>query len=138
MYLNAKDGFYKYINNYFNDYGQENVLEVTNVDVVSCQKASENFVVNEHVAYVQDENEEWVDYREDHEFDTYLVKCRWDYAETPLDLNKFANSINLMIIDRNGTFQIVEASEGEIKVRKTQNEEADQSEEETEADSDND
>ncbi len=137
VYLNAKDGFYKYINNYFNDYGQENVLRVTNVDVVSSQKTSENYILNEHVAYVQDENEEWVDYREDHEFDTYLVKCRWDYAETPLDLSKFANSINLMIIDHNGTFKIVEASEGEIEVRKTQNEEVDQSEEE-ETDSDND
>jgi hypothetical protein len=137
VYLNAKDGFYKYINNYFNDYGQENVLRVTNVDVVSSQKTSENYILNEHVAYVQDENEEWVDYREDHEFDTYLVKCHWDYAETPLDLNKFANSINLLIIDRGGVFQIVEASEGEIQVRKTQNEEVDQSEEE-ETDSDND
>lgn len=137
VYLNAKDGFYKYINNYINDYGQDNILEVTNVDVVSSQKTSEKFVLNEHIAYVQDENEEWVDYREDHEFDTYLVKCRWNYKETPLDLNKFADSINLLIIDRNGTFQIVEASEGEIEVRKTQNEEVNESEEE-EADSDND
>ena len=137
VYLNAKDGFYKYINNYINDYGQDNVLRVTDVQIVSSQKTSQDFIVNEHVAYVQDENEEWIDYREDHEFDTYIVKCRWDYAETPLDLSKFANSINLMIIDHNGTFKIVEASEGEIEVRKTQNEEVDQSEEE-ETDSDND
>ncbi|MBQ6559491.1 MAG: hypothetical protein IJL85_01540 [Erysipelotrichaceae bacterium] len=135
VYLNAKDGFYKYINNYINDYGQENVLEVTNVEIVSSQKTSEKFMLNEHVAYVQDENEEWIDYREDHEFETYLIKCRWDYAETPLDLNKFANSINLLIIDRNGTFQIVEASEGEIDVRKT-NEEVNESEEETDSDND--
>ena len=135
VYLNAKDGFYKYINNYINDYGQENVLEVTNVEIVSSQKTSEKFMLNEHVAYVQDENEEWIDYREDDEFETYLIKCRWDYAETPLDLNKFANSINLLIIDRNGTFQIVEASEGEIDVRKT-NEEVNESEEETDSDND--
>lgn len=138
VYLNAKDGFYKYINNYINDYGQENVLEVSNVEIVSSRKSAEKFTINEHVAYVQDENEEWIDYREDHEYDTYLIKCRWDYAETPLDLNKFANTINLMIIDSNGTFQIVEASEGEIEVRKTQNEEVNESEEEEDTDSDND
>ena len=40
-----------------------------------------------------------------------------------MDLNQFADHINLLIINRNGTFQIVEASEGEIEVRKTENEE---------------
>ena len=123
VYLNAKDGFYKYINNYINQYGADKVLEVTNVEIISSQKTSEKFVLNEHVAYMQDENEEWYDYREDHEFDTYYIKCRWDYAETPMDLNQFADHINLLIINRNGTFQIVEASEGEIEVRKTENEE---------------
>lgn len=137
VYLNAKDGFYKYINNYINDYGAENVLEVTDVQIVSSRKTAENYVLNEHVAYVQDENEEWIDYREDHEFDTYYIKCRWTYAETPLNLSQFADSINLLIVDRNGVFQIIEASENEIEVRKTEYEEVN-IEEEEESDSEND
>ena len=136
VYLNAKDGFYKYINNYINQYGAENVLQVTNVEIVSSKKTDEKYLLNEHVAYKQDENEEWYDYREDHEFDTYYIKCRWDYAETPLDLSKFANSVNLLVIERNGVFQIIEASDSEIEVRKTENEEVEDIEEE-ESDSEN-
>ena len=118
VYMKARDGFYKYMSFYGNQYGKENLLEVENVEVTRCQKLSEPFIINEHVSYMQDEEGEWYDYREDHEFDVYAVTCNWTYKEnTSLPMSQFATSINLAIIERDGRFEVIEASENTIHAR---------------------
>lgn len=115
----ARDGFYKYISVYGTQYGKENLLEVENVEITKCQKMSSPYVINEHVENRQDEDGEWYDYREDHNYDAYLVSCSWTYKEgTSLNVNDFAKSINLVVIKRNNRFEIVEASEKTINGRK--------------------
>ncbi|MCR4633409.1 MAG: hypothetical protein K5648_04725 [Erysipelotrichaceae bacterium] len=119
VYLKARDGFYKYISYYGTQYGKENLLEVENVEITRCEKMSEPYVLNEHVSNKQDENGEWYDYREDHGYDGYLVSCRWTYKEnTVLPMNQFATSINLAIINREGRYEVIEASESTINARK--------------------
>ena len=119
VYENARYGFYKYISTYMSDYGADKLLEVTDVELTKCEKAPWKFHVSEHIANKQDENGEWYDYREDRDYDAYLVSCKWTYnEETSLTLSQFPTSINLLIINKNGSFEIVEASEGEIKERK--------------------
>ena len=118
LYLKARDGFYKYISYYGSQYGKENLIEVADVEVVSCTKSPVQYVINEHDSYKQDAAGEWYDYRIDHSFDCYIVSLRWTYKENQqLNLNQFAKSINLAVIKRNGRFEIVEASEKSINAR---------------------
>ena len=117
-FLKARNGFYKYISTYATKYGKENLLEVENVEISSCQKMSQQYQISEHLEYRQDSEGEWYDYREINSYDWYLVKANWTYKEnTSLDLSKFAKSINLAIIKKNGRFEIVEASENNINAR---------------------
>ncbi len=118
-FLKARNGFYKYISTYGTQYGKENLIEVENVEIVSCSKMNSPYEISEHIENRQDENGEWYDYREVHKFDAYNVSLRWTYKEnSKLSLNQFANSINLAVINRNGRFEIVEASESTINGRK--------------------
>lgn len=118
VYLKARDGFYKYISYYGTQYGKENLLEVENVEITRCEKLSSQYIINEHVTYKQDEAGEWYDYREDHGFDAYAVSLKWNYKEnTVLPMSQFATSVNLMIINREGRFEVIEASESTINAR---------------------
>lgn len=118
LYLKARDGFYKYISVYGTQYGKENLIEVDNVEVSRCEKMSSPYVINEHIENRMDSNGEWYDYREDIRYEAYAVTCNWTYKEnSKLDLNKFAKTINLVLIKRNDRFEIVEASEKTINAR---------------------
>ncbi len=119
LYLKARDGFYKYLSSYGTKYGKENLIEVENVDIVSCKKMDTKYLISEHSMFKQDENGEWYDYRVDEPYDWYYVQCRWNYKEnTVLPMNQFATSVNLAIINREGRFEIVEASEKTINAGK--------------------
>ena len=118
IFLKARDGFYKYISAYGTQYGKENLLEVENVDIVSCQKMSSPYVISEHDSYKQDSEGEWYDYRVNNSYDWYLVKLKWSYKDTTkLNLSQYATSINLAVIKRGNRFEIVEASENNINAR---------------------
>ncbi|MBR5342008.1 MAG: hypothetical protein IK151_08815 [Erysipelotrichaceae bacterium] len=115
----ARDGFYKYISSYAAQYGKENLLEVADVTIVSCEKTNTQYVINEHIENRQDANGEWYDYRENRSYDCYVVKCKWTYKDTTkLNLSQFATSINLAVIKKDNRFEIVEASENTINARK--------------------
>ena len=124
-FLKARDGFYKYLSYYATQYGKENLLEVTDINIQSCQKMASPYVINEHVENRQDEQGEWYDYREDFGYEAYVVKANWNYNEnTKLNLSQFANSINLVVINNVNMerFEIVEASENTINGRTGQEE----------------
>ena len=118
VYLAARDGFYKYMSYYLNKYGLENLIEVESIEVTRCEKLKNKYWINEHVANRLDENEEWYDYREDHSYDGYNVACKWTYKQdTDLYLQQFADTLNLAVIDMNGSFYVVETSESVINGR---------------------
>ncbi len=119
VYLKARDGFYKYLSTYSTKYGKENLLEVEDVEIVKCEKMSSKYIINEHIENRQDAEGEWYDYREDVPYDAYSVSLRWTYKEgTSLTTSQFANAINLAVIQREGKWEIVEASESIINARK--------------------
>ncbi len=134
VFLKARDGFYKYLSTYATQYGKENLIEVENVEVTKCEKLPSQYMISEHISYEQDEQGEWYDYRELHGYDVYAVTCRWNYKEnSALPLSQFATSINLAIINREGRFEIIEASESTINGRSgPQESTADQTTEDTE------
>ncbi len=119
VYLNARNGFYKYLSTYATQYGKENLLEVADVVVTKCEKMPQPYEISVHVENRLGDDGEWYDYRENKTYDAYNVTCTWTYKDTTaLDLSKFANKINLAIIDHGDEFQIVEASENAIDSRK--------------------
>ena len=132
VYQAARDGFYKYVSAYGSEYGKENLLEVESVEVTRSEKLSSPYYINEHIANRKDADGEWYDYREDVPYDGYSISVRWTYKENnSLNVNNFANSINLAVINRDGRFEIVEASENTINGRtgskeNTQTEETDE------------
>ena len=133
----ARDGFYKYLSTYISQYGADKLIEVENVELTKCQKAPWQFMINEHIKYEQDESGEWIDIRGDVKYDAYLVSCKWTYKEgSSLDTYKFPTSINLLVIDRDGIYYIIEASESEIHERTETKAENSQSTEESDDNTD--
>ena len=101
IYIQARDGIYKYINDYANEYGFADLLQVTNVEA-SGKKDSTKYllsIINEDGSTTESE------------YTSYSVKCTWTYAETSkFNTSKYDTSMNFTVIDNNGRFEIVEAS----------------------------
>lgn len=136
VYLKAKDGFYKYMSAYGTQYGKENTLEVTDVQVNS-RKMDQPYVISEHSAYKKNDAGEWYDYRVDEPYEWFLVQCNWTYKPTKLDLNQFATSVNLAVIkSEDGIYSIVEASDGQIKARESSSKTAEEVTDDAETSSD--
>ena len=118
VYSKARDSFYKYLSNHIKDYGAENLLEVQNIEVTKCSRTTYDLVLNEHVENRQDENGEWYDYREDHEYEAYDVTCVWTYAPSEkFDTSKYTTKMNFVVL---ADGSIIAADEKEIDVRKVE------------------
>lgn len=106
IYIQARDEFYKYINEYINEYGVKNLLEVNMVEA-TAKKASKPYEFIK--SGINDEGEE---YWYGEEVDTYEVKCSWTYVENEkFNSSKYAKRMNFKVIDNNGRFEIIEAYE---------------------------
>lgn len=117
VFLKARDSFYKFISNYINEYGVENLLQVESVTVTSSNKAANKYLMSEHVSNLQDENGDWYDYREDQAYDAYNVSLNWTYAPNEkFSSSKYPTKINLLVIERAGRFEIAEMSSSPIDV----------------------
>ena len=56
-----------------------------------------------------------------------LVTCNWTYVpETKMDINKFAKSMNFVVVIREGRYEIVEASEKTIEIDEVEINESDE------------
>lgn len=119
IYQKARDGFYKYLNKYIKDYGSDKLLEVENVEVVSSKKLDDKYTMYEFISVTQvgDEAYEVVYDYVDH--DAYAVNLKWTYKQdTKLNLSDYATSINLIVIENDGRYEVVEASEKAIDIKK--------------------
>ena len=124
VYTEARDGFYKYLSNYINDYGAENLIEVESVDVKSVTKQNYTYTVVDTITDKETTETEEVtrEYK-----DLYLVKCTWTYKEgSKISTSQMDKSMYFLVTKRDGIFEILEASTSEIKapvVEETNNEE---------------
>ena len=100
IFLQARDGFYKYLNNYINEYGAENLIEVESVTVTKASKASIKYEVDET------------------EFDAYEVSCSWTYKEgSRLPISGYPTKMNFVVVKNDGRYEIVETSQSPIEIR---------------------
>ena len=115
IYMKARDGYYKYLNQYINQYGAENLPEVESVEVVSSKKLDQKYDMHEATQYVQGSDGVWHWEYDDLKHDAYEVVCSWKYKEgSAVDTSKLADKIYLLVVERQGRFEIVEASANPI------------------------
>ena len=118
IYQKARDGFYKYINEYIEEYGSENLLEVASVEVTSAKKLDDKYTLYEFIESIKTGDEAWEVIYDYVDHDAYAVSLRWTYNEnTKLNLSDYAKSINLIVIENDGRYEIVEASEKTIDIK---------------------
>ena len=92
IYIQARDGMYKHINEYINKYGSKELLEVDHVEAVG--KPLDGYTVNGEV-----------------EDEAYEVNASWSYVQgKKFDTSKFATKMNFVVIVANGHLEIVEAT----------------------------
>ena len=124
VYIQARDGFYKYLTNYINDYGAENLIEVESVSVNSVSKANFTYSVTDTIINTETTESEEVTREYS---DLYLVKCSWTYREgSKISTSQMDKSMYFLVTKRDGIFEILETSASEIKapvVEETNNEE---------------
>ena len=124
VYTEARDGFYKYLSNYINDYGVENLIEVESVEVKSVTKQNFTYTVVDTITDKETTETEEVtrEYK-----DLYLVRCTWTYKEgSTISTSQMDKAMYFLVTKRDGIFEILEASTSEIKapvVEETNNEE---------------
>lgn len=117
IFMNARTTFYKYINTYAKQYGQENLLQVENAQVINAEK-TDNYVISEHIANKQDENGDWYDYRENNPYEAYKVTVAWNYtANEKFDSSKYITKMYFIVAKTGEGFRIVEASDKEIEIK---------------------
>lgn len=102
IFTQCRDSFYKYINNYMNDYGSKNLIEVEHVDVIKASDLDYNYVTA---------SDETIG-------DCVYVTCTWTYkAGSKMNASDYATSMNFIVGIREGRYEILEASESPIDAK---------------------
>lgn len=94
IYIQARDQFYKYINEYINEYGASNLLEVESVEA--------NTVGNKF-GFIINENDEEV------ELGAWNISATWTYSTkegSGFDSSKYQTSSYFTVIDHYGRYEI--------------------------------
>lgn len=128
IYIQARDGFYKNINHYMNEYGVKNLMEVEQVTIDSISKSPIDYVINETIEKIETTKDEETGETvtdsvfEDvtKEYDAYLVTCSWNYKtkeDSTFNTSKLTNKMNYLVIKNGNRFEIVEASSKKIEVK---------------------
>ena len=125
IYTKARDTFYKYLNNYINEYGSANLIEVENVEITSCKDLGYPYSIYELAEAIPQEDGDLLRIYDNVEHSAFYVSASWSYKKdnVKLDLNKFGTSLNFIVIKNGSRFEIVEMSEKEIDARREENEE---------------
>lgn len=115
IYTKARDGMYKYLNEYINKYGSSELLEVDNV-VTTCSKMSDKYEISTEMVSIDVTDEEtgegeYVYWTATDEYDAYKVIANWTYVTgRKFSTAKYDCKMSFIVIDLNGKFVIVEAS----------------------------
>lgn len=101
IYIQSRDQFYKYINQYINKYGSEALLEVESVETT---------VDETPFAFEIDECE----------FGCYKVKANWTYVakENDFDTSKYQNSGYFLVLNNAGRYELAYIGDKEFEYNK--------------------
>ena len=138
-YTQARDGFYQYLNYYINQYGADKLLEVDNVEITSSKKLDYQYTIHQWVKTVDLGNEAYDVIYENVEYDAYLISCKWSYKPTDaLKLSDYGTTLNMIVVDNDGRYEIAEASvttiDAKPKVEENTSTDAETEEDSTEGD----
>lgn len=100
VYLQARDTFYQYLNEYMNKYGVENLLEVESVEATAVK--ADNFDYKQIVKYYNlEDDDDYNEYtREDiHTYEAYDVTCSWTYVQgKSFSTSKYPTSMKFKVV----------------------------------------
>ena len=93
IYYQARDSYYHYLSSYIEEYGQENLLEVTSVEVETSGPANEFTDVFGRT------------------YPAWYVRVRYTYADHPnFPIGEYYTVMNITVVKRdNGRFEIAQA-----------------------------
>ena len=132
-YVKARDGFYKYINYYMNKYGADKLLEVESIEITASKQLDYKYTIHQWIETVQTGDETYDVIYDDAEYDAYLISCKWTYKPNEvLKLSDFGNSLNLIVVNDNGRYEISETSVTSIDARPKEESESEASEQDSE------
>ena len=95
IYTGARYNFYKYLTEYINEYGSENLLEVTDIQVTNAFKSDHQYDIDGTG------------------YDCWFITCEWTYKESDkMDIASFVTKEEFKVIkNTDGRFEIVECYE---------------------------
>lgn len=108
IYTMARDGFYKYINEYMEKYGSENLLEVETIEA-SVTQDKDPYPITRVYKYDIDEYQQGEEYITT-EYSAYTVEVKWTYKESErFSTDKFQKSASITVINNidDGRFEVV-------------------------------
>lgn len=96
FWMDAVDGFYKYVTRYINEYGANNLLEVESIEILNAYEDPSGYVIGEGGGYKR-----------------YNVEAKWTYKPSAyLSTSNFADKLYFTLSeDTTGGFAIVEIYE---------------------------
>jgi hypothetical protein len=141
-YTQARDGFYKYLNYYINQYGSDKLLEVENVEITSSKKLDYQYTIHQWVKTIQTGDETYDVIYEDVKYDAYLISCKWSYKPTDaLKLSDYGTTLNMIVVNNEGRYEVAETSvttiDAKPKVEENTSTDAETEEDSTEGDANN-
>ena len=97
VFIQARDTIYKYLNEYMDKYGVENLLEVASVDA-TVSKAASQYPITRSTKYDINEYEIGYEYTTTY-YDAWDVNVNWTYKEsTVFSTSKFPKSTTVKVI----------------------------------------
>ena len=93
-WMQATNGFYRYVSKYIEEYGAEDLIEVESIEIVDSYKDSEKYTIGDNS-----------------NFEKFHVDAKWEYKETVrFDTSKFAKKLHFTLVrDESGNYNIVES-----------------------------
>ena len=94
IYFKTKDGFYGLLNKNIDLYGNDGLLEVSNINILESTVSSEKYEVDGNM------------------YDYFFISCEWTYTDDSRFANSVENRMYFNVIKNNdGRFEIVANSE---------------------------
>lgn len=108
VFIQARDSIYKYLNEYMDKYGVENLLEVASIDA-TVTKNSKQYPITRSRKYDISEYDIAYEYTTTY-YDAYDVKVNWTYKDsTVFSPSKYPTSTTVKVINNtdDGRFDVV-------------------------------
>lgn len=94
IYIQARDGFYRYISDYIEKYKSENLLKVNLVEATAS--TIDDYLIEET----------------GQEFKTYKVKCTWNYEPNEIfSTSRYQSRAEFIVVENERRFEIIETHE---------------------------